>query len=227
MNSDGKESACSAGELGSQSLGQEDPLEKGKGILSSILAWRIPWIQEPGRLQSMTSHRVGHNWVTNTFAFIFHLMIHYISFFICNFDLSPLPFSPLMSLANGLQILFIFSKNQLLVSLIFYIVFFAPSVSHSCPLHLPRRLSRSSRYMWPSLLWSHWFSLVHIFPVHTGHCALQEWNFCFPQSCGVPVIKPCWSSKPNVLEAPPSDARVPSWRAWRAAWNSCRRTSVI
>ena len=36
-----------------QSLGQEDPLEKGKATHSSILAWRIPWSEEPGRLQSM------------------------------------------------------------------------------------------------------------------------------------------------------------------------------
>ena len=41
-----------------QSLGQEDPLEKGVATNSSILAWRIPWIEEPGRLQSMGSHRV-------------------------------------------------------------------------------------------------------------------------------------------------------------------------
>ena len=44
-----------------RSLGQEDPLEKGKSTCSSILAWRIPWIEEPGRLQSMGSQRVGHD----------------------------------------------------------------------------------------------------------------------------------------------------------------------
>ena len=38
-----------------QSLGQEDPLEKGMASHSSILAWRIPWIEEPGRLQPMGS----------------------------------------------------------------------------------------------------------------------------------------------------------------------------
>ena len=43
------------------SLGQEDPLEKGKATHSSILAWRIPWTEEPGGLQSMVSQRVGHN----------------------------------------------------------------------------------------------------------------------------------------------------------------------
>ena len=39
-------------------LGQEDPLEKGMAIHSSIIAWRIPWTEEPGRLQSMGSQRV-------------------------------------------------------------------------------------------------------------------------------------------------------------------------
>ena len=44
-----------------QSLGQEDPLEKEMATHSSTLAWRIPWRQEPGRLQSMGSQRVGHD----------------------------------------------------------------------------------------------------------------------------------------------------------------------
>ena len=47
-------------------LGQKDPLEKGLTIQSSILAWRIPWKEEPGRPQSMWSQRVRHDWVTNT-----------------------------------------------------------------------------------------------------------------------------------------------------------------
>ena len=44
-----------------QSLGQEDPLEEDMAIQSSILAWRIPWTEEPGGLQSMGSQRVGHD----------------------------------------------------------------------------------------------------------------------------------------------------------------------
>ena len=43
------------------SLDQEDPLEKEMAAHSSILAWRIPWTEELGRLQSMGSQRVGHN----------------------------------------------------------------------------------------------------------------------------------------------------------------------
>ena len=98
--SDGKKSACNAGDLGSipalgrspaegigyplqcswaslvaqlvknaparretrvQSLGWEDPLEEGKAPHSSIQAWRVPWPEEPGGLQSVGSQRVGHD----------------------------------------------------------------------------------------------------------------------------------------------------------------------
>ena len=48
-----------------QSLGQEDPLEKEMATHSSILAWRIPWMEEPGGLQSTGSQRVGHDWATS------------------------------------------------------------------------------------------------------------------------------------------------------------------
>ena len=44
-----------------RSLGQEDPLEKEMATYSSILAWRTPWAEEPGRLQSSGSQRFGHN----------------------------------------------------------------------------------------------------------------------------------------------------------------------
>ena len=48
-------------EMQVQSLGQEDPLEKGMATHSSILAWRIPWTEEPGGLQSIGLQRVGHD----------------------------------------------------------------------------------------------------------------------------------------------------------------------
>ena len=51
------------------SLGQEDPLEKGMATHSSIFAWRIPWTEEPHRLEAMGLHRVEHNWAMNTFTF--------------------------------------------------------------------------------------------------------------------------------------------------------------
>ena len=53
-----------------QSLSQEDSMEKKMAIHSSVLAWRIPWMEESGGLQSMGSKRVGHDWETNTFTFI-------------------------------------------------------------------------------------------------------------------------------------------------------------
>ena len=46
-------------------LGREDPLEKEMAIHSSTVAWKIPWTEEPDRLQSMGSRRVGHDWVTS------------------------------------------------------------------------------------------------------------------------------------------------------------------
>ena len=56
----GREPACNAGDLhksGVQPLGQEDPLEKEMATHCSILAWEIPWIEEPGRLQFMGSQK--------------------------------------------------------------------------------------------------------------------------------------------------------------------------
>ena len=57
-----------------QSLGQEDLLEKEMATHSSILAWKIPWTEEPGGLQSMGSQRVGHDWETSlslSFTFLY------------------------------------------------------------------------------------------------------------------------------------------------------------
>ena len=48
-------------EIGVRSLGREDPLEEGMATNSSILAWRIPWTEEPDGLQSMGSQSVGHD----------------------------------------------------------------------------------------------------------------------------------------------------------------------
>ena len=59
------------------SLGGEDPLEEGMATHSSILAWRIPWTEEPGGLQSMGSQRVGHDWATKHIFFFFlkHILL--------------------------------------------------------------------------------------------------------------------------------------------------------
>ena len=66
---DSKESACN-GETWVQSLGWKDPLEKGTATHSSILAWRIPWTEESGRLQSMELQTVRHDRATDTFTLI-------------------------------------------------------------------------------------------------------------------------------------------------------------
>ena len=58
-------------EIRVQSLGGTDSLEKGMATHSSILAWKIPWTKEPGRLQSLGLQRVRHNWVTHTFWCLF------------------------------------------------------------------------------------------------------------------------------------------------------------
>ena len=58
-------------EIRVQTLGRKDPLKEEMATHSSILAWRVPRSEEPGGLQSM-SHRVGHDWATNTFTFHFH-----------------------------------------------------------------------------------------------------------------------------------------------------------
>ena len=48
-----------------RSLGQEDPLEEGLATHSSILAWKIPWTEEPGWLQSMYLQRIRYDWANN------------------------------------------------------------------------------------------------------------------------------------------------------------------
>ena len=62
--SDGKASACNAGDLGLIPGWGRSPGE-GMATHSSTLAWRIPWTEEPSRLQSMRSQRVGHDWATS------------------------------------------------------------------------------------------------------------------------------------------------------------------
>ena len=56
------------------SLGQKDTLEKGMATHSIILTWRIPWTEEPGRLQSMGLQRLKHNWAAKTFTFHVYYM---------------------------------------------------------------------------------------------------------------------------------------------------------
>ena len=81
-------------------LGQEDPLEKEMATHSSTLAWKIPWMKEPGRLQSMGSQRVGHNWVTSLSLFFLSVYLNLWSIVISS------PF------INGLSRLFLLLHQQ-------------------------------------------------------------------------------------------------------------------
>ena len=83
-----------------RSLGWEDPLEEDVATHSSILAWRIPWTEEPGRLQSMGSQTIRHNWVTNIITVHFYtnfefvpaaVLLHWRFFDACVFSWSVCP----------------------------------------------------------------------------------------------------------------------------------------
>ena len=65
-------------EMQVQSLGQEEPLEQEMAPHSDILAWKIPWSEEPGGLQSMGLHRVGHSWVTKHTHILFPILFQYV-----------------------------------------------------------------------------------------------------------------------------------------------------
>ena len=68
-----------------RALGWEDPLEMEMAIHSSTIAWKIPWTEEPGRLQSMGSQRVGHDGATSfslSFSFIHTYMYVYVCMYI-------------------------------------------------------------------------------------------------------------------------------------------------
>ena len=65
-----------------RSIDQEDPLEKGMAVHSSIIAQRIQWTEEPGSLQSTGSQRIGHDWATNTFTNTQKITINYVITFL-------------------------------------------------------------------------------------------------------------------------------------------------
>ena len=83
-----------------RSLGWEDPLEKEMATHSSILAWRISWIEEPGGLQSMGLQRVGHDWVTSL-----HFCMKYLMHGISNF------LEEISSLSHSIVFLYFFVLN--------------------------------------------------------------------------------------------------------------------
>ena len=101
-----------------RSLGWEDPLEKEMAIHSSILAWRIPWTEEPGGLQSTGSKRVGHDWEIS-------LSLSFMTYLLSN---PKVNFSP--SILHQLSALFeevnyhLIHKNTMLSHLFFLLPYF-------------------------------------------------------------------------------------------------------
>ena len=71
----GKESTCQCRGCKFDPWVGKIPLEKEMATHSSILAWEIPWTEDPGGLQYMDCKRVGHDWVTNTFTFNAHFKV--------------------------------------------------------------------------------------------------------------------------------------------------------
>ena len=80
----GKESTCQCRRHGFDPWVGKIPLEKGMATLSSILAWRIPWTEEPGWLQSMGLQRVRHDWAINTFTWLLFYTYRQLSWILCS-----------------------------------------------------------------------------------------------------------------------------------------------
>ena len=91
----GKKSACSAGDPGSI-LGWGDPLKKEMATHSSIFAWRIPWTEVLGTLQSMGSKRVRHDYVTK------HAFMHVFTLSVMSDSLDPTDYSLPGSVVHGI-----------------------------------------------------------------------------------------------------------------------------
>ena len=102
-------------ELRVLSLGQEDPLEE-MTTHSSILAWRIPWTEEPGRLQSMGLQRVGHDWARMPCPC--HNWYHMACVFAGLISLSVMSSSFIHVVANG-RISFFFTANNVVLCSLF------------------------------------------------------------------------------------------------------------
>ena len=114
-------------EIQVQSLGLEDSLDKGKATHFSILAWRVPWTEEPGGLQSIGLQRVGHNWVTNAHS---PTLMHYPRIYhslpgiilVVNTKLFSLSFSCCENIGcmiiGTFSVLFITSSHSLIESLL-------------------------------------------------------------------------------------------------------------
>ena len=84
-------------ETGVPSLGQEDPLEKEMATQSSVLTWKIPWVEETGRLQSIELPRVRNGWATNTCGYWVIISLALYSTFYINVKSSIILFQMILS----------------------------------------------------------------------------------------------------------------------------------
>ena len=105
--------------MSNQSLGQEDSLEEEMAIHPSVLAWRIPWTEEPGRLQSIELHRVWHDW-SNLACMYIYIYTHTVS--VCSYAASSELF---LVLFLGIQLhdfffFFFFTKSKYLLCILIY-----------------------------------------------------------------------------------------------------------
>ena len=103
-------------ETGVQSLGLEDPLEKEMAIHSSTIAWKIPWTEEPGRLQSMGSQRVRHDWATSLHSFLYSPALTSVHDYWKNHSLVDKVMSLLFNVLSRLVIAFLPRSKRLLIS---------------------------------------------------------------------------------------------------------------
>ena len=85
-------------EMWVRSLGQEDPLQKETATHSSVLAWEVPWTEEPGGLQSVGSQRVGHSLAAEP---RFHLWLCWVFAAVCGLSLVAASRGPLVLVVRG------------------------------------------------------------------------------------------------------------------------------
>ena len=151
-----------------QSLGWEDPLEKGMATDSSILAWRIPWTEEPGGLQSTGSQRLGHDWATNTFTFRFQAT-----------DLNSWPRSGQASIP-------VTSDFQML----YFLSHFPP---HSTPSYKMHHTATIFLWNWKGRAWLEDFSSHKI--LLNGVCFHIRWRSEYKKFCSLVIQIPyvIWS----------------------------------
>ena len=119
-----------------RSLGRESPMEEKMATHSRSFAWKIPWIEEPGGLQSMGSQRIGHDWMTSTFSGVKQSEISYTYAYVHFFffwDLFP-PCKPLVpcAICRFLAITyFIYSSAYMSITISQFITPFNPLVTLS------------------------------------------------------------------------------------------------